>query len=82
MCLCHGTMGNLMILRKLEEYVNAGIQKEAESQVSARVKTWLSKDVHLIPQEYHSPGFMTGVSGIGYYLLRGLDKELPDVLEL
>ena len=52
------------------------------SEVHAQVMRWEKEEPDLILQEYHSPGFMNGLAGIGYYLLKEMDEDLPDILRL
>lgn len=61
------------------------IQAAAAWQFYKRTKEEvLFKIVHggLLPQERYNPGFMTGLSGIGYSLLQYCAPKLPDILAL
>lgn len=82
MCVCHGTFGNYQILKKLEGYLEDSVMERARAEVYAQVMRLDKEEPDLILQEYHSPGFMNGLAGIGYYLLREMDERLPDILEL
>ncbi len=82
MCICHGTLGNYRILRRLGGYVEDSAMDRVRSEVHAQVMRWEKEEPDLILQEYHSPGFMNGLAGIGYYLLKEMDEDLPDILRL
>lgn len=82
MCICHGTLGNYRILRRLEGYFEDSVMEKIRSEVYAQAMRWEKKEPDLILQEYHSPGFMNGLAGIGYYLLGEIDESLPDILAL
>lgn len=82
-CLCHGNMGNLEILYEyakyasdfqLERELNGAVQKAMENASYY----W---DCGLLPN-YEHLGFMLGITGIGYSLLRRINKELPCILAL
>ncbi|MDU9405068.1 type 2 lanthipeptide synthetase LanM [Pseudomonas sp. zfem004] len=80
--LCHGDFGNLMCLQAFYR---------AQGDIVALEKThpWLgavTRDFLANPaiteDSYPELGLMTGISGIGYCLLKQLDPALPDVLSL
>lgn len=82
-CLCHGNIGNLEILYEyakfisdyeLEKQIDCSIQKAIEDSISY----W---DCGLLPN-YEHLGFMLGITGIGYSLLRHVNKDLPCILAL
>lgn len=82
-CLCHGNIGNLEILyeyarfasdHELERQIECALQKAIEDSASY----W---DCGLLPN-YEHLGFMLGITGIGYSLLRHVNKELPCILAL
>lgn len=82
-CLCHGNIGNLEILyeyarfasdHELERQIDCAIQKAIEDSLSY----W---DCGLLPN-YEHLGFMLGITGIGYSLLRHVNKDLPCILAL
>lgn len=87
--LCCGTLGNAEILsvigRKTEE---AALIAYAREQVSVVVLQARREGGYclgsLLPRSVFSPGFMQGLSGIGYALLRHTKKGcvLPNVLVL
>lgn len=82
MCICHGTMGNYRILKKLRKYFAGSVMEEIRAEVYTQIMGWGEEDPDLLLQEYYSPGFMNGLAGIGYYLLGEVDEGLPDILEL
>ncbi len=82
MCLCHGTLGNYRILKKLQGYLDGQKMDRVKSDVYAQILRLEKEEPDLLAQEYHSPGFMNGLAGIGYYLLKEIDERLPDILEL
>ncbi|MDE7204716.1 MAG: hypothetical protein K2O91_23085, partial [Lachnospiraceae bacterium] len=82
-CLCHGNVGNLEILYeyakftsdyKLERQIECSLQKAIEDSASYWDCGLLSNYEHL--------GFMLGITGIGYSLLRHVNKDLPCILAL
>lgn len=83
-CLCHGDFGNVEILR---EYAMKFKDKETEelcnNLIVSMTKEVMVKEWHCgLPNEYENPGFMTGISGIGYSLLRRYCPQLPNILAL
>lgn len=85
-CLCHGTLGNIeMVL----EYCK--IMKDIELEKNCRlVRDQIAKEICMEKYDcgrsylygYKIPGFMTGVSGMGYSLLREIDDSLPCILSI
>ncbi len=82
--LCHGDMGNMVILKeaavvlKDEELYNQAVAtiEEIVDFVAELMKTEAFKE-----NEYN--GFMVGLSGIAYEILRvGREKEMPNILGL
>ena len=68
MCLCHGQAGIMWILEDIDDnFENLKI-------VDREIKGSLSEKNIL------NPGFMMGLSGIGYWMLRKEDSELPNLL--
>lgn len=82
MCICHGTMGNYQILKRLRGYFDEQMTERVQADVYEQILCWEEEEPELLVQEYHSPGFMNGLAGIGYYLLKEIDGSLPDILEL
>lgn len=83
MCLCHGMIGNLEILY---EYAKFACDERILKEINGALQNALSmSESHwncgLIHQSEHY-GFMLGISGIGYFLLRQINESLPCVLAL
>jgi len=83
--LCHGDLGNLDFLLYASQILN---DKKMQNIVNDAAH-YIITDIHKhgwrtgIPFEAESPGFMTGISGIGYELLRiGFPDIVPSVLLL
>ena len=83
-CLCHGDLGNLECLRLIQQAT--GILDEAQLQ---RATLAILGDLatrgprSAVPASADHPGFMTGLAGIGYGLLRIAHPErVPSVLNL
>lgn len=82
-CLCHGNIGNTEII---QEYC----KKLGDKNFEIDIKKIRKEIVGSIAQDkclggsslygYYSLGFMNGMSGIGYSLLRDLSEDLPCVL--
>ena len=70
-CLCHGNAGNLMVLMEFEN-IKCGKhwEKLAELVVTEQIQR----------KEWHNPGLMTGMAGIGYALLKAKTDNLPNIL--
>lgn len=75
-CLCHGKMGNAAALRygneKISDIVLHSVSKEGNRFQREEISDY----------EIYQMGFMTGLSGIGYELLKREDSELPELLAL
>lgn len=83
-CQCHGSFGNMEILLKAAElygnepYYEIARKIAGDLILESRKQGWICG----IPQKTYVAGFMTGLSGIGYGLLRVLNpKEVPSILE-
>lgn len=84
-CLCHGSSGNVEILCSAAELMNEMERvKEAGQLCNAYVKRLAelicSGRKGMLPQEKEHPGLMTGMAGIGYFILCMADKSMPDIL--
>jgi len=84
-CLCHGDLGNVDVL--LEAGLRLGEPKWriAAHRAAGMVLENIERDGWLCgnPVEIESPGFMTGLAGIGYELLRLAEPQrVPSVLSL
>lgn len=82
MCICHGTLGNYQILKKMQKYFDIDVIDRAKAGIYEQIMHWEKEDPNFLLHEYYAPGFMNGVAGIGYYLLKEIDEELPEILEL
>lgn len=82
-CLCHGNTGNIMILLKyIKQFGNELIYNKCESFMFVLAKKIIANKAQLLPQEIFNPGFMAGMTGIGYSLLMSIDKDLPFILDV
>lgn len=70
-CLCHGNCGNSWIVKDSNREFYEIVLGDVLERIRSR---------KLLPQEKFNPGFMAGISGIGYALLREVCPQLPDVL--
>ncbi|MBU5334611.1 type 2 lanthipeptide synthetase LanM family protein [Anaerocolumna aminovalerica] len=82
-CLCHGQMGNLEImdeygLFKKDDVIQAKANAIYQVILQSTENSW---DCGLA-EGYEHFGFMTGISGIGYSLLRKINNDLPCILAL
>ncbi len=75
-------MGNYRILEKLQEYAGRGNMDDAEAAAYVKIVGVEKEEPELPAQEYHAPGFMNGMAGIGYELLREIYGGLPEILGL
>lgn len=85
-CLCHGTLGNTeIILEYCKTIRNPEIQRQC-SLVRNQIAKEICNDSYDCGRSYlygyKIPGFMTGIAGMGYSLLRDIDKELPCILSI
>ncbi len=83
-CLCHGDLGNLELLLQASQIFGSRWRDHLDRVTSMIVHSmdrigWLCGN----PMRLESPGLMTGLSGIGYELLRLAEPErTPAVLVL
>ncbi|MBD1823042.1 type 2 lantipeptide synthetase LanM [Cyanobacteria bacterium FACHB-DQ100] len=83
--LCHGDLGNLELLLQAGEILNEPQWSFKAKQLAAAILESIEQHGWLCgnPLGVESPGLMTGVSGIGYELLRLVDPaRVPSVLVL
>ena len=80
-CLCHGNMGNLLILRKYTEMFEDQQAKEICNHWFERIIGLFSTQ-SILPTERYNPGFMTGLSGIAYAMLAYTTRKLPLLIEV
>lgn len=85
-CLCHGDLGNLMILKKAASILNDDNLEQTVKSNSLIIANILfnkifNDDVFV---KYSGFGLMTGLAGIGYSLVYLLfnDKEVANILAL
>ena len=84
-CLCHGELGNLDLLLSARPHL-PGLELAGEIR---RLTAGIVEDIERsgwrcgLPMGVETPGLMTGVSGIGYGLLRlAAPERVPSVLSL
>lgn len=81
--LCHGDMGNIELLLLAAEKENRQDLREIAENMAASVLEQKRKSADSLIWDGHIPGFMTGLSGIGYQLLRLHDPDsVPSLLSL
>lgn len=82
--LCHGDLGNLEFLFQASEMFNDKLRLEVDRLTtmilnSIEINGWLCG----VPLGVETPGFMCGLAGIGYVLLRLAEpKRVPSILIL
>lgn len=75
-CICHGEFGNISFL--LNDYLTGNISEECYKE---KVFDLLNRSLYLYSVKEVIPlGLFTGISGIGYQLLRLYDSTLFDIL--
>lgn len=85
-CLCHGCCGNIEIISsvydglKSKEFPAGNAEKLCNIYTANLVEMIDQGGKGMLPQEKEHPGIMTGMAGIGYFLLRLVDKSLPEIL--
>lgn len=85
-CLCHGNLGNTEIL---EEYIKCFNDKAATTHCTS-LRQVIAENICQEKYDcdnaylfgYKLPGFMTGLSGMGYSMLRDINCDLPCILAL
>lgn len=80
--LCHGDFGNLELLLLADPYLKRNHVSLADDIAYKIIKNQDSQWLSGVPGKFETPGFMLGLSGVGYSLLRLFDKELPSILNL
>jgi lantibiotic modifying enzyme len=85
-CLCHGNLGNTEILmeygRMFNDIKTLDLCGEIREAACKRILGANYDSGRSYLYGYQIPGFMTGLSGMGYSLLRDINKELPCILSL
>lgn len=85
-CLCHGNLGNSEILSECAKKTgNLEAQKMSNILLNYAVNNILNGNfdcgrAYLFGHKI--PGFMTGLAGMGYSLLRHIDETLPCILAI
>lgn len=85
-CLCHGNLGNTEILFEYSKVFGNDSVRKKSLDARTKIATGILNDEYDCARSYlygyKIPGFMTGISGMGYSLLRDICPELPCVLAL
>ncbi len=84
-CLCHGDLGNLELLFNAAKAFDDSALKKEFRQTLAMILDGIERRGWLtgVPLGAETPGLMTGISGIGYQLLRfAVPDRVPSVLLL
>lgn len=83
-CLCHGTIGNLEPIFDCQKYsIYPDFCEEYEKSLSKIFNDIKKNGWHsLLPSQTQNIGLMTGLSGLGYFLLRQYENEIPSVLSM
>jgi type 2 lantibiotic biosynthesis protein LanM len=83
--LCHGALGNLEVFLRAAQVLKPFAYQETVKHLSAMIIDSIEQQgwVTGIPQGVETPGFMTGLAGIGYGLLRlAFPQNVPSALLL
>ncbi|CYU92351.1 type 2 lanthipeptide synthetase LanM family protein [Streptococcus suis] len=82
-CLCHGDIGNIEILLLASEVTgDKDIRKKCDIYLEYIKDTLYNKEWKCGIPYKDSPGFMVGLAGIGYGLLKVVNPSLPSILFL
>lgn len=82
-CLCHGNMGNTEIITEYCKAISDKKMQENSELLRKNLIEKISQDENLGIEPFYgfqSLGFMNGLAGIGYSIMRELDNELPCVM--
>lgn len=82
-CLCHGNMGRYLFLKEAQdsEFVSESIKPQIEVAISKIINNIFSDGIQIVTFGDNSVlGLMTGITGIGYGLLRELNNKVPNIL--
>ena len=82
-CLCHGNMGNTEIVKEYCKVFDEEKMKQDSDLLRKNLIEKISKDRNLGIEPlygFQSLGFMNGLAGIGYSVMRELDPELPCIM--
>lgn len=77
MCLCHGQAGLWMISSLLKRSMDLDVRR---SGVKENNQEFIFKK--LLVKNRNTPGFMTGIAGIGYAMLKCKREDFPGVIDL
>lgn len=83
-CLCHGTLGNLLILSEYNKIVKNESLNNAIIETINNIAREIAEGEY-VSQQNNSPffnGFMLGKAGMGYAILKFLYPNLPNILSL
>lgn len=85
-CLCHGNLGNTEILLEYARELKKGNMEQKYREVRTKIAQGILNDTYDCARHYlygyKIPGFMTGVSGMAYSLLRDICPDLPCILSV
>jgi type 2 lantibiotic biosynthesis protein LanM len=84
-CLCHGNIGNTEIIHEYSNIFDDKKYMEYNKEIREEMVSYIAEDKNMGVSSlygYLSLGFMNGMSGIGYSILRDLSDELPCVLAI
>ena len=83
-CLCHGSLGNTEIIMEYARLSEDESLLQYCKNIRRDISKYICKDEYNFGRDYlygyKIPGFMTGIAGMGYSLLRDIDKDLPCLL--
>lgn len=85
-CLCHGSLGNTEIVKEYARLFKDESLLQYCKNVRKDIAKYICKDEYNFGRDYlygyRIPGFMTGIAGMGYSLLRDIDNTLPCLLAI
>jgi|GEM_PF-6818824 len=80
-CLCHGAGGNSLIFAECIKQIECEkMKKESLEYVHKLISDVMQNNWCVKPEEFIHPGIMTGISGIGYSIMKYYYPLLPDIL--
>ena len=82
--MCHGTFGNIDILEEISTQLGDSSLAAKKNELFKRSLDYIQQDgvKYGIYDTLGMMGFMTGISGIGYSILRQKNRNLPSILSL
>lgn len=83
-CLCHGDMGNIDIMLYTYQHLK---DEKIKAVIYSYLNTMISEFENIdfacgLPGQNNTPGFMLGLAGIGYELLRIYNEKIPSILAM